>query len=66
MQLLTKSGKPVIHKDTKLPVYSKPIDIRLKILKKQLLSHDSNSHEQYNKNDITWRLIQQQVSCLGL
>lgn len=36
MQLTTKSGKPVISKQTKLPIYNKPVENRINSLYKEL------------------------------
>lgn len=36
MQLLTKTGKPIINRVTKLPIYSQPVDYRINNIYKEL------------------------------
>ena len=60
MQLTTKSGKPIINRNTKTPIYSKPVDIRIKNVKSQLINNQDDMFQ------TKWQLICQNVRVLGI
>lgn len=54
MQKLTKNGRPIINRFSKLPVYSKTVERRIKEVSNQLFA-GMNAHE------TRWALIQNSV-----
>ncbi len=50
MQKKTKNGRAIVDKDTKLPVYDKPIELRLINIRKEL-------NEGLSKEDSIWNNI---------
>jgi hypothetical protein len=53
MQKKTKNGRAVINRATKLPVYNKPVDMRLINIKKEL--NENATIEE--KHDNVWNAI---------
>lgn len=45
MRLTTKSGKPIINRDSKLPIYSSQVDYRIKKAKQELGINSAMSHD---------------------
>ena len=50
MQRSTRTGKPIINGDTKLPLYTLPVALRIKNITKELFGGMSN-------NDARWQSI---------
>lgn len=46
----TKNGKPIIYRDTKLPMYSNTVEARIKQVKQQL-------NQGLSKNEAIWNSI---------
>ena len=58
MQRSTKNGRPIINKDTKLPLYELPVALRIKIASKQLFGGV--------KSHLTrWEAIQQELAIIS-
>ena len=56
-QLLTKTGKKVIDHTTKLPIYTKPVEMRIKNIAKEL---------GYTKQQLAFELIKSDMRMIGL
>lgn len=57
-QLLTKNGKPIINRVTKLPIHTLPVDLRVKIIKKALgLSKKQSKTSNLTSFDDRWDMI---------
>lgn len=47
IQLTTKTGKPIINRNTLIPLNSKPIDYRIKQLKNELGYQNKSQSERF-------------------
>lgn len=57
---LTKNGRKIISKESKTPLYDKPVEVRLKLAKNQLVS------DNLSERDRSWNLLQLKCQILGL
>ena len=61
---LTKNGRKLINKQSKTPLYSKPIEVRMKVVKNQLLR--DNLSVNLSVSERVWNSIQLQARLLSL
>lgn len=61
---LTKNGRKIISKKSKTPLYTKPIDVRIKAVYNELIQSQSTDTQCVREG--SWNLLQLKCQILGL